>query len=298
MKGQKFEWKFLSFIPPLNGRYYIVDTETTGVSNNDHIIEIAAVEICNGKLTGAQFQGFIKPRTKINYMAEKTHKMNNQFYDNFFKDCYQSDKTVMENFLKFVGNTSLIFAHNAIFDSRFINSELMYWKLPQIKRERFRCSVRIFRSIYSSVCQKASLSNCAQFFNLKSMKENFHSALFDSFITARVVCKIFEEYYNKNTKQKLEIIGKEDENCMDIDNLIENLINDHPEMFQNKKSIIIDEETEPETMENDDINAFPLYEEDSQFKGNNRQNELIYRKKSKSKVNRNFKSKYYFKYYK
>ena len=43
-------YKHLYQIPPKNGRYIVLDTETTGLKKEDHIIEIGACEIINGNL--------------------------------------------------------------------------------------------------------------------------------------------------------------------------------------------------------------------------------------------------------
>jgi len=115
-------------IPNINGRHIVLDTETTGLFyDNNHILEIAAVEIKNGFLTGNQFHAYLKPRKTIETKAQEKHKMNNCFYKDNFENVYESDKSVMENLLNFVGD-SLIFAHNASFDLQFLNHELNFWK--------------------------------------------------------------------------------------------------------------------------------------------------------------------------
>ena len=182
--------KYLSHMPPIGGRYVVFDTETTGLNpTNDNVIEIAAVEIQNGKLTGNQFHCFLKPRYEISLSAELKHKMSQHFYTDYYSDVYLSDKKCLENFLKFV-NKSLIFAHNAVFDMNFINNELLYWNLPIIPINRFRCTMKLFKKIVApnSIKQSFALDHCCNYFNLSSLKENFHSAIFDSFMTARMLC--------------------------------------------------------------------------------------------------------------
>jgi len=192
----KDNWWFLGELPPKNGRYIIVDTETTGFSNQcNNVIELAAIEVFKGKLTGLQFHGYLRPRNPIDPKAQEKHKLGNTFYEDYFNDVYHSDKATLENFLKFVGN-SLIFAHNASFDYHFINNELKHWKLPIINKGRFRCTMRIFREIFSQVDvnykKYCSLAKCCEYFNLKSSKYSFHTAIFDSFMTGRLLCKIYD----------------------------------------------------------------------------------------------------------
>jgi DNA polymerase-3 subunit epsilon len=209
----------LTALPIKHGRYVIVDTETTGVNpEKNNIIELACVEISKGRITGEQFHCYIRPRHKIDLKAQAKHKLHPSFYEDYFQDVYASDKSTLENFLKFIGN-SIIFAHNATFDIDFLNSELRYWKLPTIPKGRFRCTMRIFKKVFGNIDHRlqkyCSLAKCCEFFNIKTSKDNFHSAIFDSFVTARLVCKIYEfiEDYNIDLsnlqKTKLALLSAE-----------------------------------------------------------------------------------------
>jgi DNA polymerase-3 subunit epsilon len=195
----------LSILPPIKGRYIVFDTETTGLEpKENNIIEIAAIEIYNGKLTGREFHSFMTPRFPITKSAEEKHKMSQNFYQNYYHDVYRSDKQNFESFLKFLGN-SLIFAHNAIFDMKFLNRDLKYWDLNPIPRKRFRCSMRLFKLIVKPDTQKQkyALDYCCNFFNLTAPIDNFHSAIFDAFMTARMICSLFQ--YNNNLKLNNQI---------------------------------------------------------------------------------------------
>jgi len=201
-------YKYLYKLPPKGGRYIVVDTETTGLEGSAQIVELGAHEIINGKLTGNQFHIYIRPRIQMDKYVINIHKITNNFYDEYFSDVYESDKQNLLNFTKFVGN-SLIFAHNAPFDMGMINSELKYWNLNEIPIRRFRCSMRIFKDIIGKIDLKysntfTSLSNCCEYFKLKSNENNFHNALFDSFMTSRMICKIYETLdKNVNLRKKM-----------------------------------------------------------------------------------------------
>ena len=201
-------YKYLYKLPPKGGRYIVVDTETTGLEGSAQIVELGAHEIVNGKLTGNQFHIYIRPRIQMDKYVINIHKITNNFYDEYFSDVYESDKQNLLNFTKFVGN-SLIFAHNAPFDMGMINSELKYWNLNEIPIRRFRCSMRIFKDIIGKIDLKysntfTSLSNCCEYFKLKSSENNFHNALFDSFMTSRMICKIYETLdKNINLRKKM-----------------------------------------------------------------------------------------------
>ena len=190
-------YKHLYQIPPKKGRYIVLDTETTGLKKEDHIIELGACEILNGNLTGDQFHIYIRPRLKMEKRIVDIHGITNQFYDEYYKDVYQNDKQNLLNFSKWVGN-SIIFAHNAPFDMNTINKELFYWCLHEIPVIRYRCSMRIFREIVSKneplYDEKyTSLEKCCEYFGLNTNDKIFHNALFDSYMTARLICKLYEK---------------------------------------------------------------------------------------------------------
>ena len=190
-------YKHLYQIPPKSGRYIVLDTETTGLKKEDHIIEIGACEIKNGNLTGDQYHIYIKPRLIMEERIVQIHGITNKFYDDYYKDVYMSDKQNLLNFSKWVGN-SIIFAHNAPFDMNAINRELYFWGLHEIPIKKYRCSMRIFREIISKEEplydeKYTSLEKCCEYFGLKSNDKIFHNALFDSYMTARLVCKLYEK---------------------------------------------------------------------------------------------------------
>jgi len=190
-------YKHLYQIPPKNGRYIVLDTETTGLKKEDHIIEIGACEIKNGNLTGDQFHIYLKPRLVMEERVVNLHGITNNFYDDYYKDIYIDDKQNLLNFSKWVGN-SIIFAHNAPFDMNAINRELYYWGLHEIPIKKYRCSMRIFREIISKEEplydeKYTSLEKCCEYFGLKSNGKIFHNALFDSYMTARLVGKLYQK---------------------------------------------------------------------------------------------------------
>lgn len=193
-------------IPPFKGRYIAFDTETTGLSySRDHIISLAAVEIVNGRLTGVEFQGYLSPRVYISEEAIKVHQLDNNFYNEYFTDTYESDRQVLINFSNFIGD-SLIFAHNALFDYNFLFKEMKYYGLPSIEKKRFRCTMKIFKNVFAEVDptlkSKNSLVNCCKYLGIKGLNESFHSALFDSFMCAKLIIFILN-LIEKNSSKNL-----------------------------------------------------------------------------------------------
>jgi DNA polymerase III epsilon subunit family exonuclease len=205
-------YKTYYLIPPRQGRYIVLDTETTGLNDNSQIVELACHEIINGKLTGVQFHIYIRPRTIMDNEVIKIHKITNSFYDDYYKGIYEGDKQNLINFINFVGN-SLIFAHNAPFDMNAINNELKFWKLNEISFKRFRCTMRIFTEVIGKIDSLyydkfVNLEKCCEFFKLKCEKESYHNALFDSFMTARLIDKLYELIEGNQLLKKKIYIGQ------------------------------------------------------------------------------------------
>lgn len=187
----------LSDIQDLKGRYISFDTETTGLSTTtDHLISIAGVEIIDGRLTGRQFEGFISPRNPICESATKVHKLDSNFYTNYYSNTYQSDENVIRNFAEFVGDSPLI-AYNASFDQGFLYKELSNFKIKALLQNKFVCAMRLFKNIFSSIDSSikkgVTLESCCKYLGVYSpSNQNFHSALYDAFMCARITCKMME----------------------------------------------------------------------------------------------------------
>ena len=204
---------YLYQLPSINNRLIILDTEVAGISSLDHIIELSALEMKNGKLTSQYFHSFFNPKKRINPSILKKHKIPKSV----FKYSYNKEKQIFENFLKFIDN-SIIVAHNAVFDMEKISYELNYYNLPLIDKFQFRCSMRIFLDKYSHLSNKFSkLKECCDFLDIKYEKENLHLAYYDAFLVGKILEKIYTKENNNINNNENEInsndkIKNEDEN--------------------------------------------------------------------------------------
>lgn len=98
--------------------YIVIDTETTGLSaQRDHIIEISALKIKNGKIID-NYTSLVNPGIMIPKSSIKIHGIT----DDMVVNAPTIDQ-VLPEFLDFIGNQPLI-GHNLSFDLRFINSYL------------------------------------------------------------------------------------------------------------------------------------------------------------------------------
>ena len=99
-------------------RLIILDTETTGLSPAEgRIVEIAAVEMLDGKLTGRVFHHLLNPEHPISEVITEIIGINDAMVAGkpTFADISQA-------FIDFVGNDKLV-AHNAEFDRAFLDFE-------------------------------------------------------------------------------------------------------------------------------------------------------------------------------
>jgi DNA polymerase-3 subunit epsilon len=101
-------------------RQIILDTETTGLDPNQghRIIEIAAVEMVNRRLTGTHFHRYLNPDREIDAGAMQVHGITPEFLQDKprFAD-------IVAELTDFVRGAELII-HNAPFDVGFLNAEL------------------------------------------------------------------------------------------------------------------------------------------------------------------------------
>ncbi|MEW6119128.1 MAG: DNA polymerase III subunit epsilon [Pseudomonadota bacterium] len=110
-------------------RQIILDTETTGLDPNQghRIIEIAAVEMVNRRLTGVNLHRYVQPDREIDAGAMQVHGITDEFLQDKprFAD-------IAREFVDFVQGAELII-HNAPFDVGFLNMELKLAELPALE---------------------------------------------------------------------------------------------------------------------------------------------------------------------
>ncbi|MDR1361506.1 MAG: ribonuclease H-like domain-containing protein [Rickettsiales bacterium] len=164
------------------------DLETTGFeyARGDRVIEIAAVELIDNKITGNNFHEYINPDGKIiPQSAYMVHKLSNEFL---------SDKpkfaAIAQKFLDFCGDSPIV-AHNGIdFDFPFVNYELGQLGLPQIPREQQRDTLVIARhKVFGP--KEYTLDALAKWFGVSlATRSESHGALIDAEILANVYIEL------------------------------------------------------------------------------------------------------------
>ena len=167
----------------------VIDFETTGLSPamGDRATEVAVVVVEDGKIVdrfqslmnaGAHIPAFIEALTGIsNAMIRKAPPA----------------AEVMSALAEFVGDVPLV-AHNASFDSRFLDAEWL--RINQQRRQEFACSMLLSRRIYPAAPDH-KLGTLVRHLGLPSAIRH-HRALADAEMTAhlwlRLVSDIGQQY--------------------------------------------------------------------------------------------------------
>ena len=168
------------------GNYSVVvlDFETTGLSPNygDRAIEIGAVLIENNVIVD-RFQSLMNPEMRISRFIEEYTGITNQMVSNA-----PSIAEVMDRFASFIAQHHLV-AHNASFDSRFLDAELQ--RINQQRRQQFACSMLISRRVYPD-SPGHSLESLVRYKKLKTDGVH-HRALADAEMTGHLWTRMVDD---------------------------------------------------------------------------------------------------------
>jgi DNA polymerase III subunit epsilon len=165
-------------------REIIFDTETTGLDkSSDRVIEIGAVELANRFLTGKRFHVFINPQGKqVHPDAERVHGISNAQLAGkpVFAD-------IADDFLNFIDGAKLV-AHNAQFDTDFINAEFARLELPVIEPSIVIDTLQLARRKHPM--GPNSLDGLCKRYNIDNSHRTLHGALLDAELLAEVYLEL------------------------------------------------------------------------------------------------------------
>lgn len=169
-------------------RIICFDIETTGFdyARGDRVIEIGAMELLDGKITGNSLHEYINPDGKIiPPEAYKVHKLSNAFLEDKPKF-----GAVAQKLLDFIGDSPIV-AHNGIdFDFPFINWELRQLGHQEIPREKQMDTLIIARhKVFGP--KEYTLDALAKWFGISlAARADSHGALIDTEILAKLYLEL------------------------------------------------------------------------------------------------------------
>lgn len=163
-------------------RQIVLDTETTGleVTLGHRIIEIAAVEIVNRRLTRKHFHRYINPERDIDVGAVEVHGLTREFLQD--KPRFAE---IAGDLLDFVSGAELII-HNAAFDVGFLDYELGVVKLKPLTHhcKPITDTLRMARDLHPG--KRNSLDALCERYEVDNSQRTLHGALLDAELLAEV----------------------------------------------------------------------------------------------------------------
>ncbi len=163
-------------------RQIILDTETTGLDPKlgHRVIEVAAVEIVDRRLTGNHFHRYVNPGRASEEGALQVHGLTEEFLRDKpkFGD-------IAKDFLEFVAGAELII-HNAAFDCAFLDAELGLLDLKPINGHcpQIVDTLRMARDLYPG--KKNNLNSLCERYQIDNSARTLHGALLDANLLAEV----------------------------------------------------------------------------------------------------------------
>ena len=170
-------------------RQIVFDLETTGFrfDQGHRIVEIGAVEMLRGAVTGRNFHSYVDPKREVPEDAFRVHGLSTEFLTG--KPVF-TDPEVAPAFLEFVGDAELVAHNGAAFDLPFLNAELAAAGLPLLEADRMKDTLLLARRRFPG--SPASLDAlCSRFgIDTKEREQEGHGALLDSKLLAAVYIEL------------------------------------------------------------------------------------------------------------
>ncbi|HEY8355313.1 MAG TPA: DNA polymerase III subunit epsilon [Methylophilaceae bacterium] len=163
-------------------RQIFLDTETTGLypQQGHRIIEIAAVEAVNRRLTKNHFHVYLNPDREIDQGAQEVHGITLEFLQDKprFAD-------IADDFLQFIAGADLVI-HNAPFDVGFLNTELGMIGKPEVEKVCNTIIDTLQMAKDSRPGQRNNLDALCRHYGIDNSKRVLHGALLDAELLADV----------------------------------------------------------------------------------------------------------------
>lgn len=165
-------------------REVVFDTETTGFdpAEGHRLVEIGCLELVHLVPTRRTFHTYLDPQRDVPADAARVHGLTTEFLSG--KPLF-SQKA--QEFLDFIADSPLVI-HNAAFDMKFINAELVAHGFPPVPFERAVDTLLMARRQFPGA--PASLDALCKRFNIDNSRRDKHGALLDSELLAEVYLEL------------------------------------------------------------------------------------------------------------
>jgi len=164
-------------------RLIILDTETTGssIKKGDRCVEIGAVEMVDGSLTGATWHSYVNPCHPINFFAQKVHGLTTDFLQD--KPLFEA---IAGSLLAFA-NGSPCLAHNAKFDRDMLQVEFERAGLEALDLD-FYDTIKFAKTIIK--IDGYNLDNMTKHLGVRQGPRGLHGALEDAQLLGEAVAEL------------------------------------------------------------------------------------------------------------
>ena len=163
-------------------RQIVLDTETTGLDpkQGHRIIELAAIELCNRKVSERRFHRYLNPEREIDAGAAEIHGLTLERLQDEPKFA-----EIAPALLEFISGAELII-HNAPFDVGFLNKELELAGLPVLGEH---CSsiidtLKLAKDLHPG--KKNNLNALCDRYQVDNSHRTLHGALLDTELLGEV----------------------------------------------------------------------------------------------------------------
>lgn len=191
-------------------RQIFLDTETTGLyhAQGHRVIEIAAVEVVNRRLTKHHFHHYLNPDREIDQGAQEVHGISLEFLQDKprFPD-------IAKELIEFIADAELIM-HNAPFDVGFLNCEFGLIEQKPVESIAAKITDTLKMAKEMRPGQRNSLDALCKHFGIDNSRRTLHGALLDAELLADVYMAMtrgqdslmmeLDKPYKKNSETTLQ----------------------------------------------------------------------------------------------
>jgi len=181
-------------------RQIVLDTETTGLNPNlgHRLVEVAAIELCDRKVSDRSFHRYVNPEREIDEGAAAVHGLT--------LDRLQDEPKFAEiapALLEFISGAELII-HNAPFDMGFLNAELARAGLPLLENQVID-TLKVAKDLHPG--KKNNLDALCDRYMIDNSHRTLHGALLDT--------ELLAEVYLAMTRGQESLLGDDEANHED-----------------------------------------------------------------------------------